>query len=64
MFSYEIDRIMKERSYYIDSETYLRICGSSPQIKQVSYHQDDNSFEIRTDEGRNWKFGVYRKDGQ
>ena len=25
MFSYEIDRIMKERSYYIDSETYLRI---------------------------------------
>lgn len=59
MYSYEIDQLLKSKSYIIDSDTYSNICKSSPQAKRVKYEPTHNSFEMWTDDGFYWKFTVY-----
>lgn len=60
IYSYEISQLLAENNYNIDSETYLRICSTSPQIRYVGYKGD--YFEIVDDANNCWKFKVYRKD--
>ena len=62
MYSYEISQILLENNYNIDSETYLHILSSSPQIRSVSYKPYGDYFEIVDDEHNYWKFTVYRKE--
>lgn len=62
MFSWEITQIMELNNYNIDSETYLYICMSSPQIRSVSYKSYGDYFEMIDDEHNYWKFNVYRKE--
>ena len=61
MYSYEIQQTLESSSYNIDSETYLNICLTSPQIKEIKYNPYGNYFEIWASDGY-WKFTVYRKD--
>lgn len=53
---------MQKNNYNIDSETYLHILMSSPQIRYVGYKGDH--FEIVDDSHNCWKFNVYRKGGE
>lgn len=63
MYSWEINQIMESSNFNIDSETYLTILITSPQIRYVGYKSFGNYFEIVDDEQNCWKFNVYRKEG-
>lgn len=59
MFSWEISQLLSENNYNIDSETYLNICATSPQLDHISCGQ---LFEIWSQDGYHWEFTVYRKE--
>lgn len=61
MYSWEISQTLLENNYNIDSETYLHILKTSPQIRSVGYKPYGDYFEIVDDEYNYWKFTVYRK---
>ncbi len=61
MYSCEIDKLLQEQNYNINSETYINICATSPQIKRVKYTPYGNYYEIWASDGY-WKFTVYRKE--
>ncbi len=61
MYSYQIEQILESNNYNIDSETYLSICSTSPQIKEIKYSSFGHYFEIWASDGY-WKFSVYRKE--
>ncbi len=46
MYSHEIDQTLRSNNYNIDSDTYLHICNSSPQITHVKYDPYDENFQI------------------
>lgn len=62
MYSYEIDKILEFQNYNIDSETYINICDTSPQISRVKYDPYDNKYDIWTNDNFYWKINVYRKE--
>lgn len=61
MYSYEITQILESQSYNLDSETYINICRTSPQISRVKYDSYSNSHEIWTNDNKYWKFSVHKK---
>lgn len=61
IYSYEISQILSENNYNIDSETYLHICSTSPQLTCVKYNAWSDDFEMLDRENNYWKFTVYRK---
>lgn len=64
MYSCEINQTLESQNYNIDSETYLDICNTSPQISQVKYDTYDNKYEIWTNDNYYWKINVYRKENE
>lgn len=64
MYSHEIDRKVKSYNYNIDSETYLDICNTSPQISRLKYNPYENKYEIWTNDEYSWKINVYRKENE
>lgn len=64
MYSFEINQTLESQNYNIDSETYLDICNTSPQISQVKYDTYDNKYEIWTNDNYYWKINVYRKENE
>jgi len=62
MYSYEIVKTLESQNYNIDSETYMDICNTSPQISRVKYDPYDNKYEIWTNDNFYWKFNIYRKE--
>lgn len=64
MYSYEIDQTIRSQDHNIDSETYLYICQSSPQISRMKYDPYDNKYEIWTNDNCHWKINVYRKENK
>lgn len=64
MYSYEIDKILESHNYNIDSETYIDVCNTSPQITRVKYDPYDNKYEIWTNDNYSWKINVYRKENK
>ncbi len=63
MYSYQIQQLLESSNYNIDSETYINICSTSPQIKEIKYSPFGNYFEILVSDGY-WKFTVYRKNNK
>lgn len=61
MYSYEITQTLESQDYNLDSETYINICHTSPQISQVKYDPYSNSFEVWTNDDNYWGFSVHRK---
>ncbi len=61
MYSNEIQQIFESNNYNINSETYINICSTSPQINEIRYSPFGNYFEIWANDGY-WKFSVYRKE--
>ncbi len=60
MYSYEIDTLLKNRNYNIDSKTYLYICTTSTQIYNIKYSPYENHFEMWSKDNFYWKFTVYK----
>lgn len=61
MYSYEITQLMESSGYNIDSETYINMIKSSPQINHIAYKQFDNCFNMWDDNGEYWNYKVYKK---
>ena len=59
MYSYEIENLLKLRNYLISNKEYFNICKTSPQIKRISYDNDD--FRIQTSDNYDLHFKVYLK---
>lgn len=64
MYSCEINQALESQNYNIDSETYMDICKTSPQISRVKYNSYDNKYEIWTNDSYYWKINVYRKENK
>lgn len=62
MYSYEINQTLESQNYNIDSETYIDICDTSPQISRIKYNPYDNKYDIWTNDNFYWKINVYRKE--
>ncbi len=62
MYSHEIDQSLESQNYNIDSETYIDICNTSPQISRVRYDPYDNKYEIWTNDSYYWKLDIHRKE--
>lgn len=60
MYSKEIQQILDSNNYNINSETYINICSTSPQIVRTKYNPYGNYFEMWGND-EYWKFTVYRK---
>ena len=61
MYSVEIQKILEENNYNIDSETYIDICQNSPQICHVKYDDFQDNFLIETSDGYQFYFKVFPK---
>lgn len=60
MYTWEINKILEENNYSIDSRTYGTICSTSPQIDHIKYDAWNNNFEIHTkDSPSSMFFKVY-----
>ena len=59
MYSHEIDNVLKEKNYVIESNLYDEICKNSPQISRVTFNAFSNNFSISTDDNWHWTFNVY-----
>ena len=46
MYSVEIQKVLEENNYNIDSETYIDICQNSPQICHVKYDAFQFYFKV------------------
>lgn len=60
MYSYEINQIMEQSNYNIDSNTYMSIIQASPQINHVIYRPYGSYYEMWSGDGDYWKFTVYK----
>lgn len=64
MYSYEINQTIVSQNYNIDSETYINICNTSPQISRVKYDPYDSKYEIWTKDNFYWKINICRKENK
>lgn len=62
MYSFEIDELFKNENYNIDSQTYLYIINSSPQINHIVYKPFGDYYEMQSNDGYEWKFKVYKNN--
>ena len=62
MYSCEINQILESQNYNIDSETYIAVCNTSPQISRVKYNPYDNKYEIWTNDNYYWNFTTHRRE--
>lgn len=62
MYDWEITQILQQNQYNIDSETYLRICSSSPQLNHIKYNAYEQCYEMWSKEGNYFRFTVYYKE--
>lgn len=61
MYSHEIEQLLKIRNYLINSEEYLNVMKTSPQINEVKYSPYSDDFETWTSDNYYWKYKVYIK---
>ena len=59
MYSWEIDKFIKNRNYKLSSIEYCNLCDTSSQINRIKYNQIFNNYEIWTDDNYYFKFKVY-----
>lgn len=54
MYSWEIDRIIRENNNMIKSDIYIDICKTSPQIDHIKYNSFENIIEMWTIDNYYW----------
>ena len=60
MYSYEIEELLKKCNYNIDSETFINMCRTSPQIDHIKYNPYEDNIEMWTNDNYNVKIKVYK----
>ena len=63
MYSWEIQKLIELKNYLIEVEDYLKICSTSPQIREIKYNPYDDNFYIETDDNLKIYFKVKKKEG-
>lgn len=63
MYDWEIQNYLKDRNYRLNSEEYINMYHSCPQMKYIKYNAFGNYFEMWTD-CNYFKFTVYCKDNE
>lgn len=63
MYSWEIQKLIELKNYLIEVEDYLKICSTSPQIREIKYNSYDDNFYIKTDDNLKIYFKVKKKEG-
>lgn len=61
LYNYEITQLLESNGCNIDSETYIQMINSSPQIDHIVYKMFDNRFDMWDGSGEYWNFSVYKK---
>lgn len=61
MYSWEISELLQSHDNNIDSQTYIDICNTSPQITRIKYDSYTDKFEM-WDNDNYWNFHVYIGD--
>ena len=61
MYSWEISELLQSHDNNIDSQTYIDICNTSPQITRIKYDSYTDKFEM-WDNDNYWNFHVYIAD--
>ncbi len=61
MYSWEIDKIIKEKNYELSKEEYFEISDhkKSPQISMIIYDLKHDVITISTDDGYSWPIRFY-----
>jgi len=61
MYSWEIDKILRDNNYYISSKIYLELFNvqNNQQIKIVKYNPFENTYYIETYDNYNWIIRIY-----
>ena len=62
MYSWEIQQLLELKNYLIDVEDYIKICNTSPQIKEINYNAFEDNFHIATEDRYDFKFNVKKKE--
>ena len=62
MYDWEITKILQQNQNNIDSEIYLHITSTSPQINHIKYDPYGNFFEMWSENGTYFKFTVCNKE--
>ena len=60
LYSYEIAQLLESKGYNIDSETYIDMMNSSPQINHITYKPFDDCFDMWSVDGEYWNYKVYK----
>lgn len=58
MYSYEIEQFINSKTGILRSVDYLQVLHTSPQIRNVEYNSQDDTFRIYTDDQYNFNFKV------
>lgn len=61
MYSWEIQQLMELKNYLINVKEYLKICDTSPQIREVKYDPYQDNFMIETDDNYKVYFKVRKE---
>ncbi len=61
MYSFEIDKKLKEYNYKLPSDVYLQMFDTkiSTQVNHIIYNPWGNYFSVWTDDGYHWEFSVH-----
>lgn len=62
MYSWEIQQLMELKQYLISVKEYLKICNTSPQIREVKYDPYNDNFMIDTDDNYKVYFKVKKEE--
>jgi hypothetical protein len=62
MYSWEIQQLLELKQYLINVKEYLKICETSPQIREVKYDPYNDNFMIDTDDNYKVYFKVKKEE--
>lgn len=61
MYSWEIDRYIRERNFELSKEEYIFVSdiNRSPQISKIIYDIENNVVTVCTNDGYSWPIRMY-----
>lgn len=60
MYDWELKNYLEQKGYKINSEEYLHICNTCPQLRHIKYNAFNDYFEAWSDDNNYFRFQVYR----
>lgn len=60
MYSYQIDELLRNNNYCINSELFFHVCETSSQINHIKYDAFQDRLDIWTVDGFYWNIKVIK----